>query len=222
MTVPRLLYFDKPKLRNSFGATVRNIFLLVPGRRSTGTMGPFMQPEDQVIGGPVLDFSLPTIGGGASGLSAVLANRTGAVAVFWSGVCSHCVRYDAYLNAFRERHPELGLIVVASRVGETPDQIRKTMAERGIQFPIVHDANSIIARQWASMQTPRAYLVSSDHTLLYRGSIDNFKYPGDPDYTGWLELAISDFLSGTPVRRPETASFGCAVQSVYYTLPKNL
>ena len=64
--------------------------------------------------------------------------------------------------------------------------------------------------------------MDAGRVLLYRGAIDNFKYPGDPEYVGHLETAISEFLAGQPVKRTETSSFGCAIQSVYYTLPKHL
>jgi peroxiredoxin len=186
-----------------------------------------MQPETrpphaQEIGHQADDFTLPGVNGGQGKLSELLNGKKGAVIVFWSGVCSHCVRYDGYLNNFSDLHPELGLLAIASRHGETPDQIRETMAARSIRFPIVHDAGGQVARQWASMQTPRVFLLDSGRTLLYRGAIDNFKYPGDPDYAAWLEPAISEFLAGKPVQRKETASFGCAIQSVYYTLPKHL
>lgn len=185
-------------------------------------MHPESQPRVQVVGGTVEGFTLPGIQGGLISFSAAMDGKRGAVAVFWSGVCSHCVRYDAYFNSFTERHPDLGLAVIASRSGETAEQIRKTVAERGIQFPIAHDAGSVIARQWCTEQTPRAFLVDAGRVLLYRGAIDNFKYPGDPEYVGHLETAISEFLEGKPVQRAETASFGCAIQSVYYTLPKHL
>ena len=175
-----------------------------------------------MVGGAVEGFSLPGVNGGLVDLSALLDRKKGAVVVFWSGVCSHCVRYDAYFNSFVERHPELGIAVIASRSGETPEQIRKTMGERGITFPIGYDGDRHVARQWSAEQTPRVYLVDADRTLLYRGAIDNFKFPGDPDYVEHLETAISEFLAGKPVRRAETASFGCAIQSVYYTLPKHL
>jgi len=168
------------------------------------------------------DFTLPGVNGGQIHLAALLEGKKGAVTVFWSGVCSHCVRYDTYLSSFAQRHPEIGLAVVASRSGETPEQIRKTMAERGIRFPIAHDHGGAVARQWSTEQTPRAFLIDSARVLLYRGAIDNFKYASDPEYIGHLETAISEFLAGKPVRRAETASFGCAIQSVYYTLPKHL
>jgi peroxiredoxin len=186
-----------------------------------------MQPETsaphvQEIGGLADDFALPGVNGGQINLSPLLDGKKGAVVVFWSGVCSHCVRYDGYLNRFAESHPDLALAVVASRASETPEQIRKTMAERGILFPIAHDQGSIVARQWSTEQTPRAFLLDSGRVLLYRGAIDNFKYPGDPEYVAYLETAISEFLAGKRVQRSETSSFGCAIQSVYYTLPKHL
>jgi peroxiredoxin len=179
-------------------------------------------PHVQELGGLAEDFKLPGVNGGQISLSALIDGKKGAVAVFWSGVCSHCIRYDGYLNSFAERHPDLALVVVASRAGETPEQIRKTMSERGIQFPIVHDQGSLVARRWSTQQTPRAFLINSDRVLLYRGAIDNFKYPGDPEYVAHLEAAISEFLAGKAVQRSETSSFGCAIQSVYYTLPKHL
>ena len=58
--------------------------------------------------------------------------------------------------------------------------------------------------------------------VQYRGAIDNFQFAGNPEYEEYLEPAISEFLAGRPVSQPETASFGCAIQSVYYQLPKIL
>lgn len=142
--------------------------------------------------------------------------------MFWSGVCSHCVRYDSYLCGFAAKHPELGLVAVASRQGETIDQITKTATDRKLSFPIVHDSNSEIARSWYTEQTPRVFLLGPNRALLYRGAIDNYKFPTDPSYIAYLEPAIEDFLSDKPIRQRETASFGCAIQSIYYIIPRPL
>jgi peroxiredoxin len=179
-------------------------------------------PDPQEIGAVVNDFELPDLHGARRSLSAHLDGKKGAVVVFWSGVCAHCVRYDQYLNGFEKRHPELALVAVASRSGETPEQIRRTIAERKLTFPILHDAGGKVARQWFTQQTPRVFLLDSRRTLLYRGAIDNFKFPGDPQHADYLEPAIAEFLSGRPVSRNETASFGCAIQTVYYDIPIKL
>jgi len=178
--------------------------------------------KTQEIGDVVADFSLPKVDGGVLSIGAVLQGKKGAVVVFWSSVCSHCVRYDPYLSAFTKSHPELGLIAVASRTGETQEQIRESAASRKLTFPIVYDATSTIAKSWYTQQTPRAFLIDANRVLLYRGAIDNFKFKEDPTYTPYLEPAIEDFMAGRPIRRAETASFGCAIQSVYYTLPSPL
>jgi len=79
-----------------------------------------------------------------------------------------------------------------------------------------------VARELFTQQTPRAFLVDAESRLLYRGAIDNFKYPEDNEYEAYLEPAIEQMLAGKPIARPEVPSFGCAIQSVYYTIPRPL
>ena len=179
-------------------------------------------PVKQEIGAPVESFSLAAIQGEKTSLDAYLEGKRGAVVVFWSGVCSHCVRYDGYLNGFAARRPEIGLVAVASRQGETPEQIRGTIAERKLAFPILHDPEARVAEKWFTQQTPRVFLIGSDRKLLYRGAIDNFKFPDDQAYQAYLEPAIGQFLAGEPLTRAETASFGCAIRSVYYLIPATI
>jgi len=176
----------------------------------------------QGLGAAVDDFQLATINGEKTSLEAFLNSKKGVAVVFWSGICSHCVRYDQYLNTFAGQHPELGLLAVASRQGETLDRIRASVAQRKLTFPILHDRDGFIAAQWSVQQTPRVFLLDAGRNLLYRGAIDNYKYPEDPEYVAYLEPAISEFLAGSPLTRTETASFGCAIKSVYYILPKAL
>jgi peroxiredoxin len=176
----------------------------------------------QAIGSPVKDFDLPAIDGARVSLGMLVEKKKGAVIVFWSGACSHCTRYDEYLNSFKQRHPELAMAAVASRRGETLSQLESIAVSRKLTFPILHDLNGKTANDWFVQQTPRVFLIDDGYRLQYRGAIDNYKYPRDSDHTGYLELAITELLSGKPVSRPEVASFGCAVESVYYNLPKFL
>lgn len=175
-----------------------------------------------MLGVPVPEISLPLLQGETRTLQSFLEGNKGAVVLFWSGVCSHCIRYDGYFNRFAERHPGLPLVTIASRQGETREQLRATAQSRSLRFPILHDPDSSAARKFFAQQTPRVYLIDSSRTLLYRGAVDNFKYPEDPDYQAYLEPAIEAFLAGRSIARRETASFGCAIQSVYYILPKPL
>jgi peroxiredoxin len=176
----------------------------------------------QEFGVAMDDFRLNALSGEETSLQACLEGKKGGVVVFWSGVCSHCARYDEYLNSFARRRPEIGMLAVASRQGESLPQIRATVTERSLTFPILYDAGGRLAAAWSVQQTPRVFLVDANRVLLYRGAIDNFKYPEDSEYAPYLEPAISQFLAGEPLTRTETASYGCAIKSVYYILPKAL
>lgn len=176
----------------------------------------------QQIGAPVADFQLTTIVGDQVSLQMVLNRKKAALVVFWSSVCSHCARYDGYLNGFPWQYPEVGMIAVASRERETVAQLQAAATERRLTFPILCDSESRLANQWFTQQTPRVFLIDNTRILRYRGAIDNFKYPGDFEYIAYLDPAIKQLLAGQPISRTETASFGCAIQSVYYNLPKAL
>jgi len=177
----------------------------------------------QAIGDIVPNLQLPAVDGGEPvSIDARLAERgrKGAVVVFWSSVCTHCVRYDAYFNRFEAAHPELALYVVATRWSETAEDIRRAVLDRQLRFPLYQSSDGEAAAAFLAQQTPRTYLLDTARTLRYRGAVDNFRYAEDPEYQPYLERAIESFLAGRPIERPETGSFGCAVRSVYYALPK--
>jgi thiol-disulfide isomerase/thioredoxin len=163
---------------------------------------------------------LPLLDSGRLSLQSFLSGRKAAVVVFWSGICSHCRRYDDYCNRLSERYPDVGLLAVASRQNESAQMLRATVAERGLWFSMVHDADRTVAHAWLVAQTPRVFLLDLQRRLLYRGAIDNFKYPQDPEFVPYLDTAIEAFLAGKSLPRAETPSFGCPIESVYYTLPK--
>jgi peroxiredoxin len=179
--------------------------------------------QTQHIGEPMPSFRLPLLdGGGDRSLEDFLRDRRGALFVFWSGSCAHCVRYDDYLSDFQGRHPELGFAAIGSRINETPEQMNSAVNERRLAFPILRDEGARTARLWFSQQTPRCYLLDAAGRLVYRGAIDNFRMPGDPERIEYLEPAITQFLSGEAVARADTPSFGCAIETVYYQIPKQL
>ena len=168
----------------------------------------------------VADITLVSTTGERVGLSASLEGKKAAVVVFWSGVCSHCQRYDDYLNDFAGRHPEVALLVVACREEEDRAAVARTADERRLRFPILLDSDREVAHRWQVHQTPRVFLVTPELQAVYRGAIDNFTYPEDPEHLAYLETAIGEYLDGRPLSRAETASFGCPTESVYYQLPK--
>lgn len=159
------------------------------------------------------DFGLANIDGEEVTLQAVLTGKKGAVVVFWSSICSHCSHYDGYLNGFTARHPEIGIVAVASRRRETASQLRTNAMKRRLTFPILHDPTGKVAKRWFALQTPLVFLLDPNHVLLYRGAIDNSNFPRGCDKAAYLETAIGEFLAARPVTRHEIANFGSAIDN---------
>lgn len=178
--------------------------------------------EDRQIGSVLPDFTLPLVTAPDQqwSLHEQARRGRGAAIIFWSGVCSHCERYDAYFNAFSAQHPEIAFAAVAARQTETIESAKAVLEARGLHFLTIHDKGSAIAQLLFTQHTPRVFLVDHEARLVYRGAIDNFKYPVDPEYVAYLEPAVEALLAGRPVERPDTPSFGCAIQSVYYTIQR--
>src|SRR5215831_3410094 len=110
------------------------------------------RPAKQKIGVLVEDFTLTSINGNNVSLSMLMKEKKAAVIVFWSGACSHCTRYDEYLNTFQQRHHELGMAAIASRSGETLPQLQAAAKKRRLTFPILHDALGEVAKNWSVQQ----------------------------------------------------------------------
>lgn len=174
----------------------------------------------QAFGERLPGFELPALEGGKVGLDGALERRRGAVVIFWSSVCSHCQRYDGYLNDFAARHGDLALVVIACRQDETAADLRRVATSRALKFPLLRDGDRRVSAEWEVQQTPKVFLLDGERRLRYRGAIDNFKLPDDPEHRPYLEEAIADFAAGREIARQETSSFGCPVQSVYYDIPK--
>src|SRR5579864_4976237 len=91
---------------------------------------------EQKIGSVLPNVELPLVapGSGAWRLHDVARQHRGAMLIFWSSVCSHCNRYDEYLNTFAARHAGIAVAGIASRQGESEEDVSKAMAARGLTF----------------------------------------------------------------------------------------
>lgn len=163
------------------------------------TQGKASAATNQEFGNRVPDFSLSLLD---LGLEDYIAHKKDAAVVFWSAACTHCIRYDEYFDSFTQSHPELGFFAIASRQGETLEQMWSTINQRPSRFPILADRSGRVARLWHSQQTPRCYLIAADGRFLNRGAVDNLKLAKDEAYLGYLEAAISRSSQASPSEEP--------------------
>jgi thiol-disulfide isomerase/thioredoxin len=117
---------------------------------------------------------------------------------------------------YEEFHPlgvDFYLVYVDPR--ETPDAIRKHLAEYEYPCPALRDSEHTFAKFTGATVTPEAVLFDKNQKIVYRGRIDDrFAALGttrDMPTTQDLADAITATLAGKLVATPVTQAIGCNI-----------
>ncbi len=80
---------------------------------------------------------------------------------------------------------------------------------------ILLDPAGVIGHLYDAKTTPEMYIIDPHGRLIYEGAIDNRPSP-DPESvdgaTNYVQLALTEALSGKPVSTPVTRPYGCSVK----------
>ncbi len=164
------------------------------------------------------DFSLPATDGSTLSLLATCREHDATVVTF---ICNHCPYVQAYiprLIALQKKYAgRLRIIGICSNDATTyPDDdfpsMQTAVADWGLNFPYLHDADQSVARAYGAERTPEIFLLDKQGTCRYEGGIDD-NYQNESAVTDRpLADAIDALLAGRPVKRPTTYAIGCTIK----------
>jgi peroxiredoxin len=164
------------------------------------------------LGDPAPPFELP----GVDGATHSLAEYEGKpVAVVFS--CCHCpyvIAWEDRLNDLaREYDGRAGLVAVNANdhLGDSFDDMRRRVAEKGFAFPFLRDETQEVARAYGAARTPEVFLVDAAHRLAYHGAPDS-NYADPERAEPWLRQALDAVLDGSTPPVAETPPVGCTVK----------
>jgi peroxiredoxin len=161
------------------------------------------------IGTKVGDFRLTDVAGQTRSLS----DYSGKVLViaFWAFKCPVSLAAGEHLGAIESKYGGRGVVVlgVASSTNESPAEVRRNAANLKIPFPVLLDADGMLAEKLGATHTPSAFVVDSGGVLRYQGGLDN---PRGGGRSGPVEDSLDAILEGRPVTVPETPPSGCTLR----------
>lgn len=144
-----------------------------------------------------------------------LADYAGEIVVldFWSAECPWSRYYDGWLvqRAGDWARDGVRLLAIASNVNETAAFLRETVAERGITFPVLLDAGSIVADLYGAVTTPHIFVVEQSGKLAYQGAIDDRSFRRREASVNYLDQAIAALLAGRQPDPASSAPYGCTI-----------
>ncbi len=147
---------------------IRSIFilgLLLMTFRLSSAMGQFFFMENEMVGKPAPDFTLPVVGGGQMNFTQLRGDK-GAIILFWATWCPHCRRELNNLKIHQEVIEGNGTRIVLVDTGEDEETIQEYLQKNKIDMTVLMDKDSAVAENYHILGVPTFYLV--DKTGIVR------------------------------------------------------
>jgi len=138
-------------------------------------------------------------------------------------LCNHCpfVKHvAAQLAQMGQEYEARGVGIVAINSNDTskhpddsPEQMVHEAESRGYTFPYLFDEDQSVAMAYKAACTPDFFLFDGQHSLVYRGQLDDSRPNSGIPVTGQdLRAALDAVLAGQPVAEKQRASIGCNIK----------
>ena len=170
------------------------------------------------VGSKAPEFRLPGVGGKEHGL----ADYAGKPVVIVAFTCNHCPAaigaQDRIIALQKEYGPKgVQLIAISSNedVGHPTDSFEHMVtrsAEKGFNFPYLHDKTQDVAKAYGAQRTPHFFLLDAQRKLVYSGRMDDNPYEEGKQKTSELRTVLDQLLAGQSVTVKPTEAIGCNVK----------
>lgn len=131
-------------------------------------------------------------------------------------VVNHHEKNPTFKNMVNEfAGKDVVIVAINSTAAGKPGSEKTLNADKakawGMNYPVLLDPDSKIARLYGAKTTPHMFVIDKDGTLAYAGAIDNGSAakPGDTNY---VTQAVNELLAGQTVTKAETRPYGCSVK----------
>jgi peroxiredoxin len=104
-----------------------------------------------------------------SGRNVSLASLSGKVVLvdFWASWCKPCEEELPVLERLYARYKKDGFVIVGVSVDKDASKVSRFLRRTKLSFPIVHDANGVVAERYRPEKMPSSYLVNRAGMVSY-------------------------------------------------------
>lgn len=168
-----------------------------------------------VIGRHVPDFIRPN----SAGKQVALSDFSDAKLVVVIFMGTECPIGNAYIPDLvdlqqRYRDKQVQVVGINSVLSDSADAVAKHLKEFKINFPVLVDADQVVADRFGASRTPEVFVLDGQRNIRYRGRIDDrfgYIYKREKSRRQELEEALKELLAGKKVTVAETEPVGCLI-----------
>lgn len=137
-------------------------------------------------------------------------------------ICTHCpyVKHvESELAALgRDYQDTVAIVAIGSNdptnyPDDAPDKLKAQATAQGFVFPYLFDETQEVAKAYTAACTPDFFLFDENHSLVYRGRLDDSRPGSNTPVSGKeLRAALEAVVSGRPVASEQYPSMGCNIK----------
>ena len=123
-------------------------------------MGQFFFMENEAIGKPAPDFTLPTVSGAAISFAQFRGNDK-AIILFWATWCPHCRRELGALSQKKEELATKGIKIALVDIGEDEAMVRQYLQKNKVEMTVFLDKDNAVAESYHLVGVPTFLFVDA-------------------------------------------------------------
>lgn len=174
-----------------------------------------------VVGKPAPTFTLTDTAGKTHNLADYTNAGKTVVLEWYNPDCPIVKRYHDSSKKMGETFAKFAdknvvwLAVNSGSVGKQGhglDHNEKSRGKYKMKYPVLLDESGQVGMSYGAKTTPQMFVIASNGTLAYVGSLDDGSNPQQPATVNYVVEALQALVAGKPVTVTETKSFGCSVK----------
>ena len=166
----------------------------------------------------VQDFTLTNVVDGKAVSLSGFKNCQGIAVIFTSNECPFDVQYRDRIRELNEQYKgTIQFLLVNSHL--EPRENNKAMAQKfsswSIPVPYLADKDQTALDCLGASRSPEAFLIKkngANHTIVYRGAIDDNPLVSGDVNNSFLKMAIDQLLANKPIEIGNKRAAGCTIR----------
>ena len=179
---------------------------------------PVMHSNGMPLGTQAPPFSLPNVDSKTRSLDS-FSDAELLVVVFTCNHCPYAIASEDRLIEIQNDYGARGVQIVAINPNDAEkypddsfDRMKVRAADKGFNFPYLHDESQEIARAYDAACTPDIFVFDLDRNLIYNGRIDDNWQEPDQVTRRDLRAVLDAALEGGTVDFDHVPSMGCSIK----------
>lgn len=143
-------------------------------------------------------------------ISINLKEKDATILIFMSSRCPCSDSHSDIVKDLSNKFKDYNFVGIHSNYNERLKHAKKYFSSKDYSFPIIHDKDSVLAKEFGAVKTPHSYILNNKGEVIYSGSVTD-STNGRKSKENFLLMALTDIKQGLAPRKAKRKVLGCYI-----------